>query len=502
MSKSLLAFVWIAGPLTGTLVQPYVGLRSDNCRSPLGKRKPFMIGGGIATIASLLLLAWTRDIIRAISSIFDAEPKSESVKWLCIIFATICMYALDFAVNTVQAGIRAFIVDNCPSHQQEESNAWASRLTGAGNIIGYYLGFADLPRAVPFFGNTQFKCLCSIASIGLAISLAISCFYIKERDPRLEGPPPENQTGLITFFSLVFKSARRLPLQIQRVCQVQLFAWVAWFPFLFYMTTYIGQIYVNPIFEEHPNPSDDEIDDAWEHATRVGTFALFIFAITSFSANIILPFVVTPTTKGAAHIEQLTSTPSHINPSPHESQNLPSRRQRFWNRFDLSILRIPGLTLRRTWLLAHILFALCMFSTFFISSTRAAIVMTGFVGFSWSLTLWAPFALIAAEVSKRDVERQRLRRAIQSQAPIASSSTTPTFLKTDDAADQAGIVLGLHNVAISAPQIFSTLVSSVVFRALQKPRGVPWDDSVGWVLRFGGIAAVGAAWATGRVGDE
>jgi len=30
ISKSLLALVWIAGPLSGVLVQPYVGLKSDN----------------------------------------------------------------------------------------------------------------------------------------------------------------------------------------------------------------------------------------------------------------------------------------------------------------------------------------------------------------------------------------------------------------------------------------------------------------------------------------
>ncbi|OAX81897.1 hypothetical protein ACJ72_03765 [Emergomyces africanus] len=65
MDKSLLAFVWIAGPLTGALVQPYVGIRSDNCRISWGKRKPFMIGGGIATIISLLALAWTREIVGA-----------------------------------------------------------------------------------------------------------------------------------------------------------------------------------------------------------------------------------------------------------------------------------------------------------------------------------------------------------------------------------------------------------------------------------------------------
>ena len=71
-----------------------------------------------------------------------------------------------------------------------------------------------------------------------------------------------------------------------------------------------------------------------------------------------------------------------------------------------------------------------------------------------------------------------------------------------EGADQAGIVLGIHNVAIAAPQVVATLVSSVIFKALQKPRGSVGDDSVAWVLRFGGVSALVAAWLTTRVREE
>ena len=62
--------------------------------------------------------------------------------------------------------------------------------------------------------------------------------------------------------------------------------------------------------------------------------------------------------------------------------------------------------------------------------------------------------------------------------------------------------MGLHNVAIAAPQIIATLVSSAIFKAVQKPRGSAGDDSVGWVLRFGGLAALIAAYMTSRIGEE
>jgi solute carrier family 45 protein 1/2/4 len=100
MSKALLAFVWIAGPLTGTLVQPYIGIRSDNCRISWGKRKPFMIVGAAATIVALLALAWVQETVGGFLSIFGVDPASDGTRTTIIFFATVLMYCLDFAINT------------------------------------------------------------------------------------------------------------------------------------------------------------------------------------------------------------------------------------------------------------------------------------------------------------------------------------------------------------------------------------------------------------------
>ncbi|KAF4207839.1 hypothetical protein CNMCM8927_002152 [Aspergillus lentulus] len=541
MSKALLAFVWIAGPLTGTLVQPYIGIRSDNCRISWGKRKPFMIVGAAATIVALLALAWVQEIVGGFLGIFGVDPASAGTRTTIISLATVLMYCLDFAINT---GIRAFIVDNAPAHQQESANAWASRLTGVGNILGYIFGYLDLPKIFPFFGNTQFKVLCALSSLALAITLSISCSYIHERDPKLEGPPSSDSQGLVGFFRQVFKSIKFLPPQIAKVCEVQLAAWVGWFPFLFYATTYIGQLYVNPIFDQHPNLSEDDINKAWEEATRIGTFALLIYAIISFIANMILPLFVVPTYRPITRPEQpYPDTPEENEPclsrrmsisslpvgvasepalEPPSGKPTGSGDESTW----LSKLQIPGLTLRRAWLISHVLFAVCMFSTFFISSYQAGSAVIGLVGISWALTLWAPFALISAEVSRIDAERRTRRHQAEMEVPPEPYTATNVAGDHGDGADydedlengarprrakvkdeeenlaQAGIILGLHNVAVSAPQIFSSLISSAIFKAFQKPRGEPWDDSVGWVLRFGGCAALVAAWLASRLGDR
>ncbi len=95
-----MALVWIAGPLSGVLVQPYIGIRSDNCRSSWGKRKPFMLVGGLATIISLLALAWTREMVRAVFHVFGTPLDSPIVRITIMIVAVIFVYVLDFSINT------------------------------------------------------------------------------------------------------------------------------------------------------------------------------------------------------------------------------------------------------------------------------------------------------------------------------------------------------------------------------------------------------------------
>ena len=156
----------------------------------------------------------------------------------------------------------------------------------------------------------------------------------------------------------------------------------------------------------------------------------------------------------------------------------------------LEKLIIPGLTLRRTWIISLVMYALTLLMTFFISTPAGGTVLVGAIGIPWAVTLWAPFALISAEISKRDT----IRRGQHWMPGVTTID--------DDCEDQAGIVLGLHNVAIAAPQIIATLGSSAIFRLLQKPRGAAGDDSVGWVLRAGAIASFVAAYFATRVGEE
>ncbi|KAK8124870.1 major facilitator superfamily domain-containing protein [Apiospora kogelbergensis] len=450
----------------------------------LGKRKPFMVGGAVATAVSLVFLSWTREIVGGFLGLFGADPESDGVKVSIIVVAVAWVYILDVAINTVQAAIRAFIVDCAPTHQQEAANSMASRIVGFGNILGYCAGYIDLPRYVGWLGDTQFKVLCAIASIALCLTIIVSVVLVHERDPNLDGPAPKGQAGIMAFFRTIFTSIKRLPPQIRKVCTVQFCAWVGFFPMLFYTSSYIGEIYIEPFLEANPHMTPKELDRLYEEATRVGTFALLIFAICSLATNVLLPFFIAPTYDSAA----VGNAPAEV-PGVIVHSESPKKT---W----LDYLVIPGFTLRRAWMLSHILFSGAMFCTVLVRSVEAATALIGLVGITWALTLWAPWAIISAEISRRDavarLRKQHMETLGRGDASAPAANTIlegEHSLQNDEDTDKAGVIL-------------ATIGSSIIFKVFQKPRGTPGDHSIAVVLALGGIFTLIAAWFVHLIKDE
>ena len=231
LSKSLTALVWIAGPLCGIVVQPIIGAFSDRSHNSWGRRRPFIVAGSVGVILSILCLAWVEEIVEALPS--PSGLDSRDLKPLVIVLAVILVYFLNIAIQPVQMGMRALIAEN--THHQHQANAWASYLTGIGNIVGYLSGFISLPKLFHLPSLTQFQCLGIVASVALFATVAISCFAIQERNPRSNA----RSSGL-DFRRIPGKlldTFRTMPPKIREVCQIQFVAWMGWFPFLYYATT-------------------------------------------------------------------------------------------------------------------------------------------------------------------------------------------------------------------------------------------------------------------------
>ena len=66
--------MWIAGPLSGIIVQPIVGVFADNSTSKWGRRRPFLLGGAVVVVLCLVTLGWAAELVGLV--VQDAEAVS------------------------------------------------------------------------------------------------------------------------------------------------------------------------------------------------------------------------------------------------------------------------------------------------------------------------------------------------------------------------------------------------------------------------------------------
>jgi solute carrier family 45, member 1/2/4 len=62
LSKSSMAAVFVAGPLSGLVVQPLMGALADNSTSRFGRRRPYMLLGTSVCVVAMLLLGFTKGV--------------------------------------------------------------------------------------------------------------------------------------------------------------------------------------------------------------------------------------------------------------------------------------------------------------------------------------------------------------------------------------------------------------------------------------------------------
>ena len=116
-NEAELPMLWLAGPVTGLLVQPVIGAISDGTWSPkFGRRKPFFLIG--AVIASLALIAM---------------PFSSTI-WM----AASLLWILDAANNIALEPYRAFISDKLPEKQYSLGFLMQSFFTGLGTTLANF----------------------------------------------------------------------------------------------------------------------------------------------------------------------------------------------------------------------------------------------------------------------------------------------------------------------------------------------------------------------------
>ena len=94
--------LWLAGPLTGLLLQPIIGALSDKSWSPKwGRRKPYIFIGAIVGSFAMIMM-----------------PNSKSV-----FMAACLMWLLDAGLNSSMEPFRAFVGDMLNKEQRPDRRA-------------------------------------------------------------------------------------------------------------------------------------------------------------------------------------------------------------------------------------------------------------------------------------------------------------------------------------------------------------------------------------------
>ncbi|VDB98727.1 unnamed protein product [Peniophora sp. CBMAI 1063] len=508
LSEQLTSLVWLAGPISGLVAQPVIGAISDSSTSKY-RRRYWVVTSTIVLGIATLVLAYCQSIAAFVVDLFqggegDWDPtRNRDVANTAIGFAVVAFYLLDFALNALQASLRNLLLDVTPPEQLSSANAWHSRMTQAGNIIGFGFGFLPLAKipVLDWLGGTQFRKFCVVAMIILVITVWITCFTMHEVE-RVKND--KHQGKLRDILNNIYSAIIKLPKPIRRVCFVQLFAFMGWFPFLFYSTTYVGQIMA---YEEDREPNA-------EVATRTGALAMLFYSLVAAAAGAGLPY--------------LTSRPPQLIGDDDEDEDTELERleqlvQQLQAESGDKPVRLPRMPilLRNVWMGALLLFTVITFSTFFISTVWQACIAVSLVGICWAVACWVPFAIIMEFLKDIDAAakpKRPLHSRSQSRATYSSIDgvNTDAILESQQVSEDdpllspvgaepvaGGTILGVHNLAIVMPQFIVALVSSAIFNAVDGP-DVPNEagghdsyygkNGVAWVLRFGGLCTLfGAA---------
>jgi solute carrier family 45 protein 1/2/4 len=166
-----------------------IGAISDSSTSKYRRRYWIVSSTGVL-VFSTLTLAYCKELAGFLVDLFggghgDWDPKRAGyVSNTAIGLAVVSFYLLDFALNALQASLRNLLLDITPAGQLNVGNAWHSRMTQAGNIIGYGFGFfplADIP-ILRWIGGTQFRKFCIIVLVVLVVTVWITCWTQEEQE--------------------------------------------------------------------------------------------------------------------------------------------------------------------------------------------------------------------------------------------------------------------------------------------------------------------------------
>ncbi|MEP4076453.1 MFS transporter [Haloferula sp.] len=235
--------LWLAAPLTGLLVQPFVGYFSDRTWSPrFGRRRPyFFVGALLASIALILM------------------PMSSAL-WM----AAGLLWILDASVNVSMEPFRAFVGDMLPPKQRKTGFAMQSLLIGLGAVLSSALPFiltngfgvekeATSDSPIPPAVKLAFFIGAGVFFAAVMVTILTTKEYPPEDLEAFEKKKRET-AGLGNAFAEIFQGIGSMPTAMKQLAGVQFFTWLGLFCMWIYFVPAVGK----KVFDGKPLGESDQ----------------------------------------------------------------------------------------------------------------------------------------------------------------------------------------------------------------------------------------------------
>jgi maltose/moltooligosaccharide transporter len=286
--------LWLAGPVTGLLVQPIIGSMSDRTWNRLGRRRPYFLVGAILSSIALFFM-----------------PDSP-VLWV----AAGLLWILDASINVSMEPFRAFVADKLNTDQRTAGFVMQSFFIGIGASLANALPYifrsygvdddyqrrvaaataaGERLRDIPPSVSYSFK----IGAAVFLVAVLWTVFTTKEYPPddieEFERKRREHR-GLGAGLSEIYAAVREMPRTMKQLAVVQFFTWLG----LFCMWMFFGLMTSYHVFrapnDEHALFKDGQ---AW------GGIAFMVYSLVCFAVAFALPKLADATSRKTVHAVSL-----------------------------------------------------------------------------------------------------------------------------------------------------------------------------------------------------
>ena len=233
-SPFLYGLIWLAGPVTGIVVQPIIGALSDNTFTRFGRRIPYLFFGALFGALGLILLPKSQFI----STLFGQNHPA----WLALFISAIFIWMIDACVNAAQGPYRALVPDNIDKSQHAIANSFLSFAIGLGSVVA-----AGTAPFLKWAFNYQMSVDAQFTMAGIAFVLGMlwTCITFRENVPskeqlvenKLEAKKAANKS-----FAENVKEFLTTSPEVGKICLIQFFTWIGMMCLMIFFTQFVVHI--------------------------------------------------------------------------------------------------------------------------------------------------------------------------------------------------------------------------------------------------------------------